>query len=111
MQPAGSIFRRSSARSIKNATPLPVDSLLPADPPKNTGFPVTISLTVCPMWTLYVSMNHAMICSFVPMSGPMMSVCGPTNGIISCMYRRLTASSSRIDNSRGFIVMPPFAPP
>ena len=30
-------------------------------------------------------MNQAMICSFVPMSGPMMSVCGPTNGIISCM--------------------------
>ena len=56
-------------------------------------------------------MNQAMTCSLVPMSGPMMSVCGPTKGIISCMYRRLTASSSRIESSRGLTVTPPFAPP
>ena len=30
-------------------------------------------------------MNHAMTCSLVPMSGAITSVCGPTNGIISCM--------------------------
>ena len=51
----------------------------------DTGLPVTISLTECPTLALYVSMNHAMTCSLVPMSGPMMSVCGPMKGIISCM--------------------------
>ena len=56
-------------------------------------------------------MNHAITCSFVPMSGPMMSVCGPTNGIISCMYRRETASSSFRDNFAGSTATPPFAPP
>ena len=85
VQPPGLILSVSSARSTRNATPRPVDSRRPAEPPRYTGLPVTISLTVWPTYTLYVSMNHAITCSFVPMSGPMMSVCGPTKGIISCM--------------------------
>ena len=60
-------------------------SLRPSEPPRLIGLPVTTPGTVYPTCMEYVSMNQAMTCSFVPMSGPMMSVFGPTNGIISCM--------------------------
>lgn len=56
-------------------------------------------------------MNHVMICSFVPRSGAMTSVCGPTNGIISCIYRRDRVSSSRFDKLEGSTLIPPLTPP
>ncbi len=56
-------------------------------------------------------MNHAITCSFVPTSGAITSVCGPTKGIISCVYRRDSASSSRRDSDDGSTVTPSLAPP
>jgi hypothetical protein len=69
-------------------------------------------LTYSSAWCMeYVSMNHAITCSFVPMLGAITSMCGPTKGIISCIYLRDRASSSRIESCRGSTVMPHLAPP
>ena len=56
-------------------------------------------------------MNQAITCSLVPMSGAITSVCGPTNGIISCMYRRDSDSSSRFEMVVRSTRTPPLAPP
>ena len=81
----GCICSRSMARPTRCATPRPVASRRPSVPPALTGLPVTISVTVLPWYMEYVSMNQAITCSLVPMSGAITSVCEPTNGIISCM--------------------------
>jgi len=57
-------------------------------------------------------MNQAMTCSFVAhVRAHNVGGVAPTNGIISCMYRRETRSSSVRDNLAGSTVTPPFAPP
>ncbi len=75
----------SVARLTRYATPRPVASRRPSEPPSSTGLPVTMLGTVWPMCTEYVSIIHAMTCSFVPRSGAITSTCGPMNGIISCV--------------------------
>ena len=59
----------------------------------------------------YESMIQAITCSSVPISGAMMSTCGPMNGIISCVNRRVSRSTSRGAIRCGSHAMPPFAPP
>ena len=61
-----------------------IDTAVAAPQPKPTT-PVTTPGTLKPVWTEYVSIIHAMVCSFVPMSGAGMSICGPMKGMISCV--------------------------
>ena len=58
-----------------------------------------------------MSIIHAIVCSFVAMSGAGMSVSGPISRTSSCVKRRVSRSTSRGDSSRGLQRMPPFAPP
>jgi hypothetical protein len=48
--PCASIPRVSIARLARNATPRPVASRRPTDPPNSTGLPVTTPATELPMW-------------------------------------------------------------
>ena len=73
--------------------------------------PVTTSGTACPISIEYVSIIHAIVCSFVAMSGAGMSVCGPISRTSSDVKRRVSRSSSRCDSACGSQRMPPFAPP
>jgi hypothetical protein len=73
--------------------------------------PVTISGTAYPFCIEYVSIIHAMVCSFVAMSGAGMSSCGPMNGESSAVKRRVMRASSACERSRGVQRTPPFAPP
>lgn len=56
-------------------------------------------------------MNQAMVCSSVPTSGAGMSFSGPTIGISSLAYRRVSRSSSCRDSTCGSTATPPLAPP
>ena len=56
-------------------------------------------------------MIQAMICSLVLTSGAGTSLSGPMASMISAMYRRVSASSSRRDIRVGSHTMPPFPPP
>ena len=76
-----------------------------------TGFPVTTPGTVCPMFMLYVSMIHAIVCSFVFTSGAGISCAGPMIGRIPQVKRRVMRSSSSRDIFFGSQTTPPFAPP
>jgi hypothetical protein len=58
-----------------------------------------------------VSIIHAIVCSFVAMSGAGMSVCGPISRTSSDVNRRVSLSTSRSESARGSQRMPPFAPP
>ncbi len=58
-----------------------------------------------------MSIIHAIVCSFVAMSGAGMSSCGPMNGRSSDVKRRVRRSISADDISRGLQRTPPFAPP
>jgi hypothetical protein len=73
--------------------------------------PVTISGTACPISIEYVSIIHAIVCSFVAMSGAGMSFCGPMIGSSSEVKRRVIFCSSSIECSRGLQRTPPLAPP
>ena len=92
-------------------TPAPVASWRKTDPPIEIGFPVTISGTAWPTCIEYVSIIHAIVCSFVAMSGAGMSSWGPMIGISSEVKRRVSPWSSRGDSSRGLQRTPPLAPP
>ena len=101
----------SQARAIVITTPAPVASCRNTEPPIEIGFPVTISGTAWPFCCEYVSIIHAIVCSFVAMSGAGMSSCGPMIGSSSEVNRRVSRSSSPGDISRGLQRTPPFAPP
>ena len=58
-----------------------------------------------------MSIIHAIVCSFVAMSGAGMSSCGPMNGASSAVKRRVIRASSACDSSRALQRTPPFAPP
>ena len=58
-----------------------------------------------------MSIIHAIVCSFVAMSGAGMSVCGPITSTSSEVNRRVSRSSSGSDSARASQRMPPFAPP
>ena len=58
-----------------------------------------------------MSIIHAIVCSFVAMSGAGMSSWGPMKGRSSDVNRRVSRSTSVIDSSRGSQRTPPFAPP
>jgi hypothetical protein len=58
-----------------------------------------------------VSIIHAIVCSFVAMSGAGMSSCGPMIGSSSEVKRRVMRWSSPSDIWRGWQRIPPFAPP
>ena len=73
--------------------------------------PVTTSGTTWPISIEYVSIIHAIVCSFVAMSGAGMSVCGPISRTSSDVKRRVSRSSSRCDSACASQRMPPFAPP
>ncbi len=81
------------------------------EPPIEIGFPVTTSGTAWPTSIEYVSIIHAIVCSFVAMSGAGMSICGPITSTSSDVNRRVSRSSSGRDIARGSQRMPPFAPP
>jgi hypothetical protein len=59
----------------------------------------------------YVSIIHAIVCSFVAMSGAGMSFSGPITGRSSIVYRRVSRWSSSEDIPRGLQRTPPLAPP
>ena len=59
----------------------------------------------------YVSIIHAMVCAFVPMSGAGMSRSGPMMSMISDVKRRVMRSTSPSDNLVGSTTTPPLAPP
>ena len=92
-------------------TPAPVASRRKTEPPIEIGLPVTISGTAWPTCIEYVSIIHAIVCSFVAMSGAGMSSCGPITGRSSEVNRRVSRSSSAWDIWRGLQRTPPFAPP
>ena len=75
------------------------------------GLPVTISGTAKPFCIEYVSIIHAIVCSFVAMSGAGMSDCGPMMSTSSVVKRRVMRCSSSWERSRGLQRTPPFAPP
>ena len=102
---------RSQARAITITTPAPVASWRKTEPPIEIGLPVTISGTAYPTCIEYVSIIHAIVCSFVAMSGAGMSSCGPITGSSSEVKRRVRPWISRCDISRGLQRTPPFAPP
>ena len=56
-------------------------------------------------------MIHAIVCSFVAMSGAGMSLCGPISRTSSDVKRRVSFSTSRGESACGSTRMPPFAPP
>ena len=56
-------------------------------------------------------MIHAIVCSFVFMSGAGTSFSGPMNSISSAVYRRVSRSSSPWLILFGSQITPPFAPP
>jgi hypothetical protein len=56
-------------------------------------------------------MTHAMIWSLVLTSGAGTSLSGPMASMISAMYRRVSASSSRRDMRVGSQMTPPLPPP
>ena len=56
-------------------------------------------------------MTHAITCSLVLTSGAGTSFSGPIASMISAMYRRVSASSSRRDILLGSQMTPPLAPP
>jgi hypothetical protein len=72
---------------------------------------VTISGTAWPRCIEYVSIIHAIVCSFVAMSGAGMSSWGPMIGSSSDVNRRVSRSSSPVDITRGLQRTPPLAPP
>ncbi len=74
-----------NASSQHTEMPRPVASRRPRDPPRFTGLPVTTAVYVCPTCIEYVSMIHAIVCSFVFMSGAGTSFSGPINGINSAV--------------------------
>jgi len=92
-------------------TPRPVASRRPSEPPISIGFPVTTPGTLNPFCCEYVSMIHAITCSFVPRSGAGMSRSGPITSMISEVKRRVMRCSSLAENSEGSMRTPPFAPP
>ena len=102
---------RSQARATTITTPAPVASCLNTEPPIEIGLPVTISGTAWPFCIEYVSIIHAIVCSFVAMSGAGMSSCGPMIGSSSLVKRRVSRSSSPRESERGSHRIPPFAPP
>jgi len=69
-------MRRAASQPTTN-TPRPVASRRPSEPPSVIGLPVTTPVDVWPWFIEYVSIIHAMICSFVFTSGAGMSVFGP----------------------------------
>jgi hypothetical protein len=73
--------------------------------------PVTISGTAWPICIEYVSIIHAIVCSFVAMSGAGMSRSGPIAPISSVVKRRVIRCTSPGASSRGLQRTPPFAPP
>ncbi len=72
-----------SVASVTYMTPRLVASWRPAEPPTDSGLPVTTPSAECPTFMEYVSMIQAMIWSSVPTSGAGMSRSGPMNGRIS----------------------------
>ena len=98
-------------RSTTITTPAPVASCRNSEPPSAIGLPVTISGTANPRCIEYVSIIHAIVCSFVAMSGAGMSSCGPITGSSSDVNRRVIAWSSLSESSFGLQRTPPFAPP
>ncbi|OIQ79694.1 hypothetical protein GALL_385660 [mine drainage metagenome] len=108
---ASDVPASASAARVACTTPREVAVARPSDPPTASGLPVATPGIVKPRLTEYVSMTQAIVCSLVPMSGARMSRSGPIIGMISLVYRRVTRSSSRFENSRGSIAIPPLAPP
>ena len=92
-------------------TPAPVASRRNTEPPIEIGLPVTTSGTTWPICIEYVSIIHAIVCSFVAMSGAGMSMCGPITSSSSDVKRRVRRSTSRGDSACGSQRIPPFAPP
>ena len=90
---------RSHARAMTMTTPAPVASCRNTEPPIEIGLPVTISGTAYPRCIEYVSIIHAIVCSFVAMSGAGMSSCGPMIGRSSEVKRRVRRSSSPSESS------------
>ncbi len=72
---------------------------------------MTISGTAYPSCIEYVSIIHAIVCSFVAMSGAGMSSCGPMIGSSSEVNRRVRRSTSPGESVRASQRTPPFAPP
>jgi hypothetical protein len=68
-----------------HATPRPVASVRPREPPSSIGFPVTTSGGCLPVIIVTVSTIHAMVCSSVFTSGAGMSCSGPMIGRIAAM--------------------------
>ena len=77
----GRIPRRSMAESVHVITPRPVASRRPCEPPMRSGLPVTTAVSVRRTCIEYVSSSHAMICSFVFMSGAGISLSGPNTSM------------------------------
>ena len=93
-------------------TPTPVASCRNTEPPIEMGLPVTISGTAKPFCIEYVSIIHAIVCSFVAMSGAGMSDCGPMMSTSSVVKRRvMPLQLVSATGSRGLQRTPPFAPP
>ena len=70
---------------MTNATPRPVASVRPRDPPSSTGLPVTTSGECLPVIIVTVSTIQAMVCSSVFTSGAGMSCSGPMIGRIAAV--------------------------
>ena len=93
-------------------TPAPVASRRKTEPPIEIGLPVTISGTAWPICIEYVSIIHAIVCSFVAMSGAGMSVCGPIVSTSSDVKRRVRRCELRGRERHATSQRtPPFAPP
>jgi len=74
---ARSIFSSAAASRTMVSRPRPVAAGRPSEPPSAKGLPVTTPVTVWRACMEYVSMIHAMVCSFVFMSGAGTSLSGP----------------------------------
>jgi len=93
------------------ATPRPVASLRPNDPPRGIGLPVTISMTDLPSSIVTVSAIQAIVWALVLTSGAGISRLGPRMGRMAVVKRRVRRHSSFCDITEGSQSTPPLAPP
>ena len=83
---SGRFPARLMTSSVTNATPRPVASVRPREPPSSTGFPVTTADECCPVIIVTVSTIQAIVDSSVFTSGAGMSFSGPMSGRIAAVY-------------------------
>ena len=77
--------RKGAASRQISMRPRPVASTRPREPPSESGLPVTTDVTVWRACIEYVSMIHAIVWGFVPMSGAGTSFSGPNWSISSAV--------------------------